>query len=158
MFWFSLLTLILFLWRSFVERNNLEEQAYIGVTALTARGRSRVDEKYLDILASSKIVITCNPNEWEGDYRLWEALLSGALVFVDKMVVLEMLPHPYEHKKHLIFYDSTNQDEFDELLTYYIDNEEEARQIAMAGYTHTLKRHMPKDRVEYVLSKIENKL
>ena len=34
----------------------------------------------------SKIVVTCNPTGWEGDYRTWEALTSGALILVDKMI------------------------------------------------------------------------
>jgi hypothetical protein len=42
--------------------------------------------------------------------RTWEALAAGALVFVDKMLVIDKLPHPLEHKKHIIFYDLTDYD------------------------------------------------
>ena len=110
------------------------------------------------IILHPSLRLQANPSSWEGDFRLWESLLSGALVFVDKMKILDMMPYPFEHKKHLIFYDSTNQTEFNELLSYYVEHEDEARDIAMAGYQHTLNHHMPKDRVSYILSKIEGKL
>jgi len=143
--------------RTFVKDHDLEEQAFIGNIGKGGR-KTGFDQQYLDHLANSKIIVTANPTEWEGDYRLWESLLSGALVFIDKMVVLDMMPYPYEHKKHLIFYDSTNQTEFNELLLYYIKHEEEARTIAMAGYRHTLDHHMAENRIDFLLSKVEHKL
>ena len=36
--------------------------------------------------AVAKIVVTCNPSHSEGDFRTFEALASGALVFVDEDV------------------------------------------------------------------------
>ena len=83
---------------------------------------------------------------------------GGALVMVDKMVIPDFMPHPFEHKKHLVFYDPTNQTEFDELLDYYVKNKYKARQIGEAGYRYVLDHHMPKDRVSYILDKIESKI
>jgi len=93
-----------------------------------------------------------------GDFRLWEALLSGALVFVDEMAILHWMPHSFKHKKHLIVYDPTNQTEFDNLLEYYVMNEAEAEAIGRSGYEHTLAHHMTTDRVSYILDNIESKL
>jgi len=40
-------------------------------------------------MREARIVVTCNPSHWEGDFRLFEAMLSGALVFVDEMCARE---------------------------------------------------------------------
>jgi len=98
--------------------NYTKDQFLIGILG-SGQSDSDWSRQFLEHLANTKIIITCNPNGSEGDFRLWEALLSGALIFVDKMTTLDWLPHPFVHKKHLIFHDSTNQTEFDELLGYY---------------------------------------
>ena len=92
------------------------------------------------------------------DFRLWEALLSGALVFVDQMAILDWMPHSFKHKEYLIFFDPTNQTEFENLLEYYVRNEAKAESIGLRGYKHTLAYHMTTDRVSYILNNIEDKL
>lgn len=77
---------------------------------------------------------------------------------VDRMAIPNFMPHPFVHKKHLVYYDPRNQTEFEELLEYYVMNTEEAKKIGEAGYQFVLNHHMPKDRVEYILSKIQDKL
>lgn len=42
---------------------------------------------YLDAMRRAQIVVTSNPGDWEGDFRLWEAMATKALVFVDYMYV-----------------------------------------------------------------------
>ena len=69
-------------------------------------GRSRVAPEYKHCLYDSKIVLHANPDHWEGDSRLWEALASGALVFVDRMHA--PLKQPLVDGEHLIFYDLTD--------------------------------------------------
>ena len=49
-------------------------------------GRSGIHPKYKQCLYDSKIVLHANPDSWEGDARTWEALASGALVFVDRII------------------------------------------------------------------------
>jgi len=110
-------------------------------------------QDYLKQLSSTRIIVTCNPNDWEGDFRLWESMLSGALVFVDHMYVMTLLPNRLEHKKHLILYNSQNQTEFNGLLHYYYTHPDEAAEIAAAGHLHTLKHHMPRHRVDWILGK-----
>lgn len=147
--------------KAFVEQHNddlLESsQSFVGNIGNGGSG-SNWDSEYKAHLENSKIIVTCNPYQWEGDFRLWESLMSGALVMVDRMAILDMMPYPLKHKKHLVFYDSNNQTEFVELLEYYVKNEDEARQIGEAGYRYVLDHHMPKDRVSYILDKIESKI
>jgi len=143
--------------KSFIEQHGLKNKSSLGDVG-SGYSASDFDHTYLSHLADSKIIVTCNPWNWEGDFRLWEALLSGALVMVDKMAIPHWMPHPFVHKKHLIFYDTTNQSEFNSLLEYYIEHEDEARRIGEAGYNFVLDHHMSKDRVSYILDNIESRI
>jgi hypothetical protein len=141
----------------FVEKRNLQNVSVLSNVGWGSSG-SDWDMDFQTHLENSKIIVTCNPWSWEGDFRLWEALLSGAMVMVDRMAIPNFMPHPFVHKKHLVYYDPRNQTEFEELLEYYVMNTEEAKKIGEAGYQFVLNHHMPKDRVEYILSKIQDKL
>lgn len=143
--------------QSFIDQHDLKNMSNVGDVG-NGFSASDFDNTYLAHLSDSKIIVTCNPYDWEGDFRLWEALLSGALVMVDKMAIPQWMPHPFVHKKHLVFYDTRNQSEFNSLLEYYIEHEDEARRIGEAGYDFVLKHHMSKDRVSYILDKIESKI
>lgn len=90
--------------------------------------------------------------------RLWESLMSGAMVMVDRMAIPEFMPHPFIHKKHLVYYDPNNQTEFNELLDYYVKNQDEARKIGLAGYNFVLDQHMAIDRVSYILDMVRSKI
>ena len=100
----------------------------------------------------------CNPAEWEGDFRLWEALLSGALVFVDQVSFWDRLPNPVVHEKHLIIYERDNKEEFLRLLSYYSEHPDEARQIGQAGKEFVLKHHMASNRIDYMLQQVGSRL
>lgn len=141
---------------AFVQRNDLGNRSFVGDVA-GGWSSSPWNPKLKAHFENSKIIVTCNPWKWEGDFRLWEALMAGALVMVDNMAVPGFMPHPFKHREHLVFYDSNNQTEFEELLDYYVKHEDEARQIGEAGYRYVLDHHMPKDRVSYVIDKIESK-
>jgi hypothetical protein len=49
---------------------------------------------YFRHLRDAKIIVSCNPAAWEGDFRLWESFLSGAMIMVDKMTIPEWMPNP----------------------------------------------------------------
>ena len=66
--------------------------------------RKTISRQYLDINRRAKILVTCNPSNWEGDFRTWEAMASGALVFVDEMHV--PIESPLRHREHVILYDT----------------------------------------------------
>lgn len=137
----------------FITKNQVPNTVVNGqITSGSHDSQAGGENEFTRTIHSAKIIITCNPATWEGDHRLYEALLTGALVFIDKMDVLPMLPFPYQDRVHLIVYDSHNQAEFDQLLYYYWKNPIEARKIAEAGYRWTLEHHMPKDRIDYIFS------
>lgn len=43
--------------------------------------RKEINAVYFATMREARIVVTCNPSHWEGDFRLFEAMVSGALVF-----------------------------------------------------------------------------
>ena len=111
-----------------------------------------VNIKYFEILRHSKIIVTANPTNWEGDFRLWEALLMGNLVLCDQMVIPHIMKHPLIDRKHLVFY--KNGDELMHLINYYIHHEDERNSIGKEGREYCLKYHKFSDRVQEVLDKI----
>lgn len=113
-------------------------------------GRNSIQKEYYDKMFHSKIVVTCNPDHSEGDYRTWEALSSGALVFVDKMITPVL--HPLIHEKHVIFYDKNDLRDLNNKLHYYLKNNEIRETIAKEGNAFALKYHKSSDRIDEILS------
>lgn len=75
------------LYERYVLTNKTNYRVHVGTVGdAGARGRTRPGGGYVSKLASCKIVVTSNPPWWEGDSRLGEALVSGALVLSDRMV------------------------------------------------------------------------
>lgn len=98
---------------------------------------------------NSRIIVTVNPANWEGDFRLWESMASGALVFVDPIFV----PHGYPliDGQHVIFFSNENRTDLFDKLDYYRSRPEESSRIAQAGYLHAMKYHRTVNLVDYVL-------
>ena len=103
----------------------------------------------------AKIIVTSNPSNWEGDFRLMEAFASGALIFVDDMYVPR--PHPFIHDRHIVYYDNNNKTDVFDKLDYYRKNIEHARRIAVNGYLHAMKYHRATSFIDYVFRTIECK-
>ncbi len=114
---------------------------------------SCINENYYKVLKTSKIIVTANPPCWEGDFRLWEALLVGNLVMCDKMFVPHILKYPLINKTHLIFYE--NPEELLELINYYINNEDERNKIGSEGREYVLKYHKFSNRVNEVIESLK---
>jgi hypothetical protein len=116
---------------------------------LDSSQRTVISRKYFDNMFNSRIIVTVNPMEWEGDFRLWEAMGSGALVFVDPLFV----PHPFPliDKEHVIYFNNRNRSELFEKLDYYRSHPDEARRIALNGYFHAMKYHRTVNLIDYVL-------
>ena len=116
-------------------------------------GRNVFQNSYQTALTQSKIVVNCNPDLWEGDHRLYEALSSGALVMVDEMQT------PMRNKlidgEHLIYYRLDNLDDLLQKCHYYLENEQERLKIAQCGYEYALKHHTYVDRIDEILSEIK---
>lgn len=129
--------------------NNYNGPKFIGRADCPDR-YSTVSTKYFEILKTSKIIVTANPPNWEGDFRLWEALLMGNLVLCDKMLVPSILTYPLIDKRHLVYYN--NMKELEQLIEYYINNNEERIKIGKEGREYCLKYHKFSDRVIEVIN------
>lgn len=130
----------------------LEEMAIEGAVVGAVDGGSRMKggAEYWALLKRARIVATANPSKWEGDYRLWEALASKALVFVDRLYA--PLPCPLLDGQDVVFFDPYDRASFHIKLQHYLDHPEEARRIAMSGFTKALRCHRWVNRIDYMLS------
>ena len=113
----------------------------------------KVNVDYYNILKTSKIIVTANPPNWEGDFRLWEALLMGNLVLCDTMISLSIIEHPLVNKKHVVFYKNTEH--LYELIQYYIEHDQDRIKIGNEGRQYCLKYHKFSDRVKQVLETLK---
>ena len=112
------------------------------------------DIKFQDYNSDAKIIVTSNPDPWEGDSRTFEALSTGALVFVDYTESLqELIPHPFVNGTHLIVYYHGEYDTLGKLIEYYLEHAEEREAIARSGYMHVMNYHRAEHRLDYVLDK-----
>lgn len=116
---------------------------------VTPGERKGISMKYFQQMSNAKIIVTVNPSSWEGDFRLWEALASGALIFVDPLFV----PHPFPliHEEHVIYFSNQDQADLVRKLDYYRSHPEEAARIAHNGYAHAMKHHRTVSMIDYVL-------
>ena len=131
--------------------------SYTGYTSVdktrqpNAEGRQGIDIQqpgstqynYCDITTNSKIIVTACPTAYEGDYRLMEAMTSGALVMHNKML---LPPEGLVDGEHWIIYE--NPVDLRNKMEYYINNIGEAARIATAGRKFVLENHRPHHRVE----------
>ena len=116
-------------------------------------GRGGFQEKYYNKMLQSKIVVTCNPHRWEGDHRTWEALSSGALVVVDRMLTPTV--NPLLDGKHVVFYDLDDLAELKRKLLFYLNTPSARERIAKDGTEFALKYHTASSRVDEILSHLE---
>ncbi len=109
---------------------------------------------YFNLLKHSQIVVTCNPDKWEGDHRTWEALASGALVFVDGMHT--PLTHPLIGGIHCVFYDTTDKglEKLKEKILWYLGKPLHASKIADAGHAFAMRYHRASSRIDEILGVI----
>ena len=103
----------------------------------------------------SKIVVTCGPNNWEGDYRLYEALFSGALVCSDK--IYTQVVNPFIDGEHLRYYDRGDFEQLLTLIPYYLEHSPEREQIGLKGQEFVLEKHLPQNRIDEVLKVIQKR-
>ena len=111
--------------------------------------RVSVSKKYFEQMFNAQIIVTVNPANWEGDFRLWESMATGALVMVDPIFV----PHNYPllDGVHIVYFSNKNKTELWEKLDYYRKNKELARKIAINGYLYCMKYHRTVNLIDYVL-------
>jgi len=136
---------------NFIKKNFSNYNTHIGICGSKGKiGRNSIQKDYYEKMFHSKIIVTCNPAQWEGDYRTWEALSSGAMVMVDKMIT--PVTNPLIDEKHVIFYDINNLIELKKKILFYLKNQDLIKKIAKEGNNYALAFHKTSDRIDEILS------
>ena len=104
--------------------------------------------QYVEQLIKAKVVVVAQRDEWEGHFRLFEALASGAMVFADKGLAL---PDGLKDKESIILYDSAKS--LENLLLHYLSPKQNKERLLIArkGWEVAIGRHRSWHRVEEVL-------
>ena len=138
---------------NFIKDNFTNYNIHVGLIGKNGKiGRNSIQKEYFDKMFHSKIVVSCNPCHWEGDWRTWETLSSGALLIVDKM--LTPIKNPLLHQKHLVYYDRNNLEELKNILLYYLQNDNLRKKISNEGRLHAIKYHKTSDRMDEIINEI----
>ena len=117
--------------------------------------RTALNKAYFEHMHNAKIIVTVNPADWEGDFRTWEALAAGALVFVDPLMV--PYPFPLLDGIHIVYYSIHNKTELWQKLDYYINNPVARERVAINGYLYAMKHHRTSNLIDYILRTAETK-
>ena len=102
-------------------------------------GRNDVHDDYVMSLLEHKIVVVAQRDQWEGHYRLMEALAGGALVFTDPM---HPLPYLLEDGVNVVVYNSISV--LKKKILYYIEDaqgQKERVEIAARGHAVAMNHH-----------------
>merc|ERR1712008_188705 len=99
-------------------------------------GRNNVHSSYIMSLLSHKILVVAQRDNWEGHYRLMEALAGGAMVMTDPM---HPLPFLIKDGESLVEYHTIK--DLKEKILYYIRNPKERLKIAARGYFIAMNYH-----------------
>jgi hypothetical protein len=131
----------------------LDYNVHVGVVGKKGGvGRSTIQNAYFDKCKDSKIIVHCQPFGWEGDFRTFEALASGALVISDKSYSMQHHTYPLIDGVHLVEYDRNDLTTLINKIVYYIKNPSEAEKIARAGQEYALKHHTHTARMKQILN------
>lgn len=126
---------------------------FVGIAGQSGvAGRNEFQQAYFDLMIRSKIVVTCNPDRWEGDYRLFEALSSGSLVMTDKMRTPVI--RPFSDGEHLVYYDKENLEVIVENIRELLGNDKRRLEIAKNGYEYAMNFHTSGNRIEEIIQKV----
>jgi len=112
----------------------------------SSTGRRKVQAAYIETMLESKIVVVSQRDEWEDHYRLFEALVSGAMVMTDKMLAL---PQGLENGMSVVEYQSAHDLCYQ--LLYYMQHSEERLEIARRGREVAMRQHRAWHRMEEIV-------
>lgn len=108
--------------------------------------------EFLKLQSACKIIFTAQPTHVEGDNRTWEAMASGALVFMD--IMYHPTIKPLRDGEHCFYHDSakieTIEDNIDK-AKWYLKHDRKRRKIAEKGFEFTKKYHRPINRIKQML-------
>lgn len=107
--------------------------------------------RFIKIQHQSKIIFTAQPDHCDGDNRTWEAMASGALVFLDKTYI--PTPKYMQDGTHCIYYDASDKQSIRaaiEKAKWFLANDVDRERIAHAGREHVQRFHKPINRVNQI--------
>lgn len=116
---------------------------------MSSATRKEISLTYFQQMFNARIIVTVNPADWEGDFRLWESLCTGALIFVDPLYV--PYAYPLVGGEHIVYFDNNNRTDLFTKLDYYRANPAEARRVAINGYLFAMKFHRTVNMMDYIL-------
>lgn len=120
---------------------------FVGLAGDAARtGRRGIKSEYIDALLRSKINVVTQRDEWEDHYRLFEALVTGGLVFTDRMLTL---PQGLVNGTNVIEY--TSQEDLRTKIRYYLSHPDERIEIARQGRLLAMSQHRSWHRIEEIV-------
>jgi hypothetical protein len=135
-----------------------------GQDGRTAIIRPVVDPRWLDymrLLTSTKIIFTATPYGYDGDHRTWEALWSGACVFMDRTSI--PTPDLPRGNVECFYYDSRDDEsieaavEWAETLLRSRDGQDTIDRIGAAGRRNVIAHHLSHHRADYVVRLMEGR-
>ena len=109
-----------------------------------------------NLYASTKVVVgdTLCPEFKYADYwsdRIYETLGRGGFLIHPYIQGLEK---EFEDKKHIVFYEYNNLKQLQELINYYLDNDEEREKIRKSGHELVKNNYTYKNRWEAILKEL----
>ncbi|KAL7538784.1 hypothetical protein ACHAWF_006213 [Thalassiosira exigua] len=109
----------------------------VGVVGKRSRaGRFGVSDAYARALLEHKIVVVAQRDEYEGHYRLMEALAGGAMVMTDPM---HPLPYKLEDGDGVVVYESLG--DLRRKILHYLERPNERARIAKRGWEVSMRYH-----------------
>lgn len=83
--------------------------------------------------------------------RIFEIMSCGTMLLTDR--INNGMNDLFENKKHLVTYE--NEEELNELVQYYLENEEEREKIAREGQKEVHEKHTYEHRAEQILKTVK---
>lgn len=111
----------------------------------------RKGDFYLEELARCKIVLNFRGGGWD-TMRYWEVPAVGSFMISQRPQFV--IPHNFEHEKHVVFCQDDLSDLID-LCDYYLKHNDKRERIAKQGRQHLLQYHTDVHRAEYILQTIK---
>lgn len=132
---------------SLVNNLSADWNVFTGIVGMADRvGRRFPQSAYIEAMLGTKIVVVTQRDQWEDHYRLYEALVSGAMVMTDKMLIL---PSGLQNGTSIVEFASA--DEFLRLASHYLQNQNERMIIAKKGRAIAMSKHRSWHRMEEIV-------
>ncbi len=132
-----------------VQQSNFLKQYKKQIGLVSQGGRSArqcLSEPYHRLLLNTKILINCNPEPWEGDMRLFEAMACGCCVMND---ITPQLPNSV---KNIAYYDRYSTEDVLTKAAYYASNPDISKDLAHKSLLETKASHQTTNRIDKILN------